>query len=111
MADINLMRLLKAYFSSELKEELPKTKRLATRYRRHSTKKIFVGKGELKHSNDKAIVTVYVHNAERLFLDRAICLLSRLLYNPARALTKYTHTNVHKKEKITYNRTLSFKEF
>lgn len=111
MADINLMRLLKAYFSSELKEDLASTKRLATRYRRHSTKKIFVGKGELKHSNDKAIVTIYVHNAERLFLDRAICLLSRLLYNPARALTKYTHTNVHKKEKITYNRTLSFKEF
>jgi hypothetical protein len=111
VADINLMRLLKAYFSSELKEDLPNTKRLATRYRRHSTKKIFVGKGEIKHSNDKAIVTIYVHNAERLFLDRAICLLSRLLYNPARALTKYTHTNIYKKEKITYNRTLSFKEF
>jgi len=111
VADINLMRLLKAYFSSELKEDLPNTKRLATRYRRHSTKKIFVGKGEIKHSNDKAIVTIYVHNAERLFLDRAICLLSRLLYNPARALTKYTHTNIHKIEKITYNRTLSFKEF
>lgn len=111
VADINLMRLLKAYFSSELKENLPKTKRLATRYRRHSTKKIFVGKGEIKHSNDKAIVTFYVHNAERLFLDRAISLLSRLLYNPARPLTKYTHTNMHKKEKITYNRTLSFKEF
>jgi len=111
IADINLMRLLKAYFSSELKESLPKTKRLAIRYRRHTTKKIFVGKGELKHSNDKAIVTFYVHNAERLFLDRAISLLSRLLYNPARALTKYTHTNIHKKEKITYNRTLSFNEF
>lgn len=105
------MKLLKAYFGSELKENLPKTKRLATRYRRHSTKKIFVSKGELKHSNDKAIITFYVHNAERLFLDRAICLLSRLLYNPARPLTNYTHTNIHKKEKTTYNRTLSFKEF
>ena len=105
------MRLLKAYFSSELKENFPDLKRISKRARRYTTKKIFVGKGELKHSNDKAIITFYVHNAERLFLDRAICLLSRLLYNPARPLTKYTHTNMHKKEKITYNRTLSFKEF
>ena len=111
VADISLMKLVKAYFKSELKEILPKTKRLATRYRRHVTKKIFVAKGELKHSNDKAIITLYVHNAERLFLDRAISLLSRLLYNPARPLTKYTYTNMHKKEKIIYNRTLSFKEF
>jgi hypothetical protein len=46
-----------------------------------------------------------------LFLDRAICLLARLLYNPARSLRKYIHMNKHKQEKITYNRALSFKEF
>lgn len=111
IADIGLMKLLKAYFSSELKKSLPKTKRLATRWRRHSTKKIFVGKGEIKHSNSKAIITFYVHNAERLFLDRAIVLMTRLLYSPARPLRKYTHTNIHKQVKITYNRALSFKEF
>lgn len=111
VADINLMRLLKGYFSSELKENLPHVKRLAKRYRRHSTKKIFVGKGELKHSNDKAIVTFYVHNAERLFLNRAITILSRLLYNPARILTSYTELNRHKQEKIIYNRSFSFNDF
>lgn len=105
------MRLLKAFFSSQLKKNFLKIKRLPIRFRRHLTKKIFVGKGEIKHSNDKAIITFYVHNAERLFLDRAICLLSRLLYDPVRPLIKYTHTNTHKKDKITYNRTLSFKEF
>lgn len=111
IADIGLMKLLKAYFSSELKKNLPKTKRLAIRWRRHSTKKIFVGRGEIKHSNNKAIITFYVHNAERLFLDRAIVLMTRLLYSPARPLRKYTHTNIHKQVKITYNRALSFKEF
>lgn len=111
IADIGLMKLLKAYFSSELKKRLPKTKRLITRWRRHSTKKIFVGRGEIKHSNSKAIITFYVHNAERLFLDRAIIIMTRLLYSPARPLRKYTHTNIHKQVKITYNRALSFKEF
>lgn len=105
------MRLLKAYFSSELKENLPHIKRLSKRYRRHSTKKIFVGKGDLKHSNDKAIVTFYIYNAERLFLNRAITLLSRLLYNPARPLTSYTQLKGHKQEKIIYNRSFSFNDF
>lgn len=105
------MRLLKAYFSSELKENFPDLKRISKRARRYTTKKIFVGKGDLKHSNDKAIVTFYVHNAERLFLNRAISLLSRLLYNPARPLTSYTQRKGHKEEKIIYNRSFSFNDF
>ena len=111
VADISLMRLLKAYFSSELKENFPDLKRISKRARRYTTKKIFVGKGDLKHSNDKAIVTFYVHNAERLFLNRAITLLSRLLYNPARPLTSYTQRKGHKEEKIIYNRSFSFNDF
>lgn len=111
VADLGLMKLLKGYFSSELKRILPKTKRLPARIRRMSTKKIFVGKGEVKHSNDKAIVTFYIHNAERLFLDRAIVLLSRALYNPARPLVRNIYTNRSKQVRITYNRILSFNEF
>lgn len=112
-----MMKLLKSFFSSELKKTkktLGKTKHLPLsprekRIRRMSTKKIFVSKGEVKHSNDKAIVTFYIHNAERLFLDRAITLLSRALYNPARPLTRNIHKT--KQVRITYNRRLSFKEF
>ena len=111
VADQSLMKLLKGYFSSELKKILPKTKRLPARIRRMSTKTIFVGKGEVKHSNDKAIVTFYIHNAERLFLDRAIVLLSRALYNPARPLMRNIYRNKSKQVRITYNRILSFNEF
>jgi len=119
LADLAVMKLLKSYFSSELKKPLGKNKHLPLqgtggrekRIRRISTKKIFVGKGDVKHSNDKAIVTLYIHNAERLFLDRAITLLSRALYNPARPLTRNIHKNKHKQVIVTYNRILSFKEF
>lgn len=120
-----MIKLVKGYFSSELKsssnphegcfaidqanqKDLP---HVPKRIKRMSTKKILVGKGEVKHSNDKAIVTFYIHNAEKLFLDRAIALLSRALYNPSRPLTKYTQINKNKQEKIIYNRILSFKEF
>ena len=122
LADLAMIKLVKGYFSSELKsssnphedqdqanqKDLP---HVPKRIKRMSTKKILVGKGEVKHSNDKAIVTFYIHNAEKLFLDRAIALLSRALYNPSRPLTKYTQINKNKQEKIIYNRILSFKEF
>lgn len=111
LADLGLMKLLKAYFFSNLKNTLTNVKRLPNRFRRHSTKKIFVGKGEIKHNNDKAIVTFYVHNAERLFLDRAIFLLNRFLYEPLRPLKRYIFTNKHKQVKMTYNRILSFNEY
>ena len=110
VADLGMMKLLKGYFSSELRKTTGKGERKGKRIRRMSTKKIFVGKGEVKHSNDKAIVTFYIHNAERLFLDRAIFLPYRALYNPARPLVQNVLTNKDK-VKITYNRILSFKEF
>lgn len=111
VADLALMKLLKGYFSSQLKRTTKKGARKAKRIRRMSTKRIFVGKGEVKHSNDKAIVTFYIHNAEKLFLDRAIALLSRALYNPVRPLTQSVITNKDQEKIIKYNRILSFEEF
>ena len=116
LADLAMMKLLKSYFSSELRKTSANNKVLPfssreKKIRRMTTKKILIGKGEVKHSNDKAIVTFYIHNAERLFLDRAIALLSRALYNPARPLIKNIHKNKHKQVRVTYNRILSFKEF
>jgi hypothetical protein len=105
------MKLLKAFFSSKLKKTLVKTKRMPVRLKRQSTKNIFLGKGDIKHNNDKAIITFFVHNAERLFLDRAIFLLNRALYKPLRPLIRYLHTNKHKQVRVTYNRILSFKEY
>jgi hypothetical protein len=105
------MKLLKAFFASKLKNTLIKTRRLPIRFKRQSTKSIFVGRGDIKHNNDKAIITFFAHNAERLFLDRAIFLLNRALYNPVRRLKRYLHTNKYKQVRITYNRILSFKEY
>ena len=38
--------------------------------KRNSLNKIFVSKAEIKHTNSKAIITVYVYNREKIiFLD------------------------------------------
>ena len=44
-----------------------------------SFKKIFVSKAEIKHTNSKAIVTIYIYNKEKLSLLKKIRKLSNLL--------------------------------
>jgi len=68
-ADKQLMILVKSYFNLYIKKYLNyeenKSKGLATRFRRLSVKRIFVGKGDLKHTSTKVIITLYVYNYER----------------------------------------------
>jgi len=66
-----------------------KTNSIAKRYRRISAKKIFVGKGELKHTNSKVIITFYVYNTEKLSLKREYKKLYNSLYT-----TKYLPQNL-----------------
>jgi hypothetical protein len=46
----------------------PKVKR----FRRFSPKKTFVGRGDLKHTNSKVIITLYHFNTEKIFLLREV---------------------------------------
>jgi hypothetical protein len=46
------------------------TKYVSKLYRKRSPKKIFIGKGELKHTSTKAIITFYVYNTEKIALKR-----------------------------------------
>jgi len=68
VADKNLMSLLKSYFNMQIKDEIIKNKRNLIKNRRVSTKRVFIGRGELKHSNNKVIITFYVYNTEAMFL-------------------------------------------
>jgi hypothetical protein len=68
VADKHLMSLLKSYFNMQIKDENIKNKRNIIKNRRESTKRVFIGRGELKHSNNKVIITFYVYNTEGMFL-------------------------------------------
>jgi hypothetical protein len=57
-----------------------KFKRLPTRFRRLAINKIFISKGELKHTSSKVIITLYVYNEERRVLIRKIKRLEAVLF-------------------------------
>jgi hypothetical protein len=106
------MTLLKNYFNTQLNKKFfkPKTKRVQIRFKRLSTKKVFVGRGDLKHTSDKVIVTFYVYNTEGMFLSGNLNQLQKGLFYPNLKLIKYT--NKHKGKIITtYNRKFDLPEF
>lgn len=86
MADKNLISLLKSYFNLQIKDKKIKNKRNIIKNRRLSTKRVFIGRGELKHSNNKVIITFYVYNTEAMFLWENYKKALAILYNPKKKL-------------------------
>lgn len=113
IADKNLMDLLKSYFNAKINKEFLKTKvkSLQMRFKRLSSKRTFVGKGELKHTNNKIIITFYIYNAEGMFLSSHFGAIRIRTLFPKKDL-KYRMTwedgdNI----RITYNRWFTLKEY
>lgn len=69
-----MIKLIKSYFNfySRKLENKIKFKRLRTRIRRLSTNRIFVSRAELKHTNNKVTVTLYIYNREKKYLFNKI---------------------------------------
>jgi len=113
IADKNLMNLLKSYFNSQIKHKLLniKTKPLARRFRRMSAKRVFIGKGEIKHISSRVIITFYVYNTEGMFLSHKIMKLRNGLYFPKRKLEKRVTKDSEGKTIITYNRLFTLLEY
>ena len=74
------MKLLKSYFNAQISKEFSripgktggnktKIKPMARRYKRLSTKRTFVGRGHLKHTSNKVLITFFVYNTEGMFLS------------------------------------------
>ena len=65
-----ITKLIKSYFSLyHIKRKLkPNKRRLHVLLKRLSTNRMFVSKADIKHTNTKAIITVYIYNAERRYI-------------------------------------------
>jgi Mitochondrial ribosomal protein (VAR1) len=134
VADNNLMSLVKSYFNFYFKAEslrgLSRRKRAAhksnkkpkgkkmisirkrSRSRGLSANKIFVAKGDLKHTSSKAVITLYLYNTEKNFLIRKIKKQIFGLYRPNKRLKRYINIDRrNQKEIISYNRPFSVKEY
>ncbi len=68
-ADHVILKLVKSYFNlySRKLEKKIKSRRLRRWVRRLSTNRILVSRPEVKHTNDKVIVTVYVYNRQKKY--------------------------------------------
>lgn len=68
-ADHIILKLVKSYFNlySRKLEKKVKSPRLRIRARRLSTNRILVSRPEVKHTNDKVIITIYVYNRQKKY--------------------------------------------
>jgi len=94
VADKNLSKIIKSYFNIYFSKKLFYNKRIVTKFRKLTINKIFVSKAELKHTNSKVIVTLYVYNEERRIL------LNRLKRIEAMLFPSYVFANTIYKDKI-----------
>ena len=69
IADKVILRLIKSYFNfySKKLEKKVRMPRIRARVRRLSTDRMLVSKAEVKHTSDKAIITIYVFNRQKKY--------------------------------------------
>src|SRR4051812_40582438 len=80
MYDININSLIKNYFNLGLTYKFLNKKFKSYKLRSASLNKIYASKAEIKHTNNKAILTVYVYNREKISLLRKIKRIKRSFY-------------------------------
>jgi hypothetical protein len=127
------LKLLKIYFNDQIKikkknkidnvKEINKKKKKSKikklwkkrsiRSRRLSTRRVYVGKGDLKHTNDKVIITFYLYNVESMYWSSLYRKELKKLYYPNQPLLYKIdpETVDEKKKKWVYNRWPSLSEY
>ena len=79
-AQKNLIILIRSYFNFYLNSKLFFTKQIISKSKRLSINKILFSKAELKHTNDKVVITLYVYNEEKRILFNKLKRLETILF-------------------------------
>ena len=97
--DKMVVNIIKSYFGLyNVKNKIRKfrPRRIRIRLKRLSTNRIFVSKAEIKHTNTKAIITLYIYNAEKRYLLNKLNKLKYIDYS------LYNKKNILKKNEKLY---------
>jgi hypothetical protein len=78
--DLNVNKLIRSYFNLYFNHKVLINKYISPRKRRLSLNRIFVSKAEIKHTNSKAIITIYTYNREKISLLKKIRKLKIFLF-------------------------------
>ena len=84
--DININLLIKSFFNLYFNPKFLYNKDRSIKYRSLSFNKIYASKAEIKHTNNKAIFTVYVYNREKIALLKRIKILKISFYKNVKSL-------------------------
>lgn len=108
--DININSLIKNFFNLQFNYKFLLKKYKSYRLRSASFNKIYASKAEIKHTNNKAILTVYVYNREKISLLKKIRLLNKSFYNEVKLLIyenkKILGFNNSEDSNIIYNKSI-----
>lgn len=78
--DINLVKIIKLYFNTYFNHQFLNYRHMLNRKRRLSFNKIFFARPEIKHTNSKAIITLYTYNREKMALLKKLPLFQYLTW-------------------------------
>ncbi len=78
--DLNINSLIKSYFNLYFNHSYIEHKYISRKKKRKSLNKIFVSKAEIKHTNTKAIITIYIYNREKLSILKKIRNLNNVFF-------------------------------
>ena len=96
-ADNAVNRLIKSYFSISPILNKKKSRRVEMRFKRLSLNRILVSKAEMKHTNNKVVVTVYLYNKnKKTMLYRLKNLYKTLYFSVNDRLTSLRSSNINK---------------
>lgn len=66
--DLNLNKLIKSYFNLHLKNKFLNIKHMSLKRRHSLLRRVYVSNTEIKHTNNKVIITLYVLNTQKKVL-------------------------------------------
>jgi hypothetical protein len=111
LLDQNLFYLLKSYYNMGISHKILNIKRRFNRFRRLSPRKVFVGKGEIKHTNYKVIISLYLYNTEKMYLIREIKKQFKSLFLARAPIMIAYSLNRKGKTIVSHNRPYTLDEF
>lgn len=106
--NININTLVKNYFNLFFNHKFINNKFRSPKIQRLSLNKIFVSKAEIKHTNSKAIVTIYTYNREKAVLLKKINMIKNLFYKKILFLL-YNDDKLNQRKIITASAALRLK--
>jgi len=85
---MNIDKLIKSYFNSYFKNSILNKKYTSHKLKRLSLNKIYVSKPQIKHTNIKTVLNIYIYNRENLSLIKRITKFGEEIFNIDKFLLK-----------------------